>query len=563
MSDSKAAVTVAVADLAAALEIVDGGFQVVAKGFGRIEANLPPGLYKARASVGGAAQERIFAVEEGEGGKEVMLDPVQFASPVPMDGTTTSHEYHQAAVHEAFDRPPLQRGNGAGFFLSLRDPSEAPFNQTDETIDLYAQSFTGFRLRNATQTLIDYDQDALRDISHGYVVLAAELDPGFYVLQWSSGQYGTLERPVLLAPNWITQLFLMIEPQGETGLPMRPNFADASVQMAPFEFSYPREKYFRLSEIARQSLLQGRNIVEREVMNALLHDKFGNPVLGLLAAHLLLLDEKPRLNLLHIVMGNLGAMLGGDFPDMVALRLRLDQLEKPQSSPPADVSVSSPPLFKASWDILAQQAALNDAFFPPGSLCRDIADRIVDNGVWLAWRPPRRADEVVTPLTDAELQHKKWQDREHILAAFDFDGDQIDGQMLLASVRKLAEPVLREKLRQFIKSIDFEDKESIEKIEELVVRLARSLPWQNLMEKLAELDKRESFSERLTEVQKTLIPNLLLLRQALQQGGELDRTHWLHLLNSLQVPRAVLLENLRDLARLGGALAIKLTESKD
>jgi len=562
MSDSKAAVTVAVADLAAALEIVDGGFKVVAKGFGRIETELIPGLYKARASVGGASQEKIFAVEEGEGVKEVILEPVQFASPVPMDGTTTSHEYHQAAVNEAFDRPPLQRGNGAGFFLSVRDPSEAPFNQTDETIDRYAQSFTGFRLRNAAEVLIDYDQDAECDISHGYAVLAAELDPGAYVLQWSSEQYGTLERPVLLAPNWITQLFLMVEPHGETGGPLRPNFADASVQMAPFEFSYPRDKYFRLSEIARQSLLQGRNIVEREVMNALLQDKFGNPVLGLLAAHLLLLDEKPRLNLLHIVMGNLGAMLGGDFPDIVALRLRLDQLEKHLSAPPAGLSVPFPPLFKASWDILAQQATQDDAFFPPGSLSREVADRIVDNGVWLAWRPSRKIEQLILPMTDQELQHQKWQDREHILAAFDFEGDQIDGTMLLASVRKLAKPVVREKLRQFIKSIDFEDKESIEKLEDLVVRLARTLPWQSLVQKLAELDAEESFSEQLTEVQKTLIPNLLLLRQALQKGGELDHPQWAHILDSLQVPRAVLLENLRDLARLGGALATRFIEEQ-
>ncbi len=404
----------------------------------------------------------------------------------------------------------------------------------------------------------------MRDISHGYAVLAAELDPGSYVLQWSSEQHGMLERPVLLAPNWITQFFLMVEPQGKMGLPMRPNFADASVQMAPFEFSYPREKYFRLSEIARQSLLQGHNIVEREVMNALLHDKFGNPVLGLLAAHLLLLDEKPRLNLLQIVMGNLGAMLGGDFPDMVALRLRLDQLEKPQSSPSPGMSVSFPPLFKASWDILAQQAAHDDAFFPPGSLCREMADRTVDNGVWLAWKPRRPQPQAVTPLQEAELQHNKWQDRERILAALDFDLDKSDAQQVLESIRKLATPVLREKLRQFIKSVDYDkDTQSLEKIHNLVIRLARTLPWQELMTKLSELDEDPSFSEQLSSVQKTLIPNLLLLRQALQQGGELDLTQWSHILDSLQVPRAVLLENLRDLARLGGAFAARYLEEQD
>lgn len=562
MSDFKAAVTVAVADLAAPLEIVDGGFQVVAKGFGRVEAELRPGLYKARAGIGGTAQEKIFAVEEGEGEMAVVLERVLFASPVPMDGTTTSHEYHQAAVNAAFARPPLKKGSGAGFFLSVRDPSEAPFIQTDDTTARYALSFTGFRLRKATETLIDYDQDAVRDISRGYAVLAAELDPGAYVLQWSSERYGTLARPVLLVPNWITQLFLMVEPQGETGLPMRPNFADASVQMAPFESAYPRERYFRLSEIARQALLQGRNIVDREVMNALLHDKFGNPILGLLAAHLLLLDEKPRLNLLNIVMGNLGVLLGGDFPDMVALRLRLNQLEKPQSPPPAGLSVSFPPLLRASWDILARQAARNDSFFPPDSLCREAADRTVDNGVWLAWKPGRLTKPAVTPLSDAELRNKKRHDRERILAVLDFNGDKRDGEQVLDSIRKLAKPLLREKMRLFIKSVDQKKPQSIEKIQDIVIRLAGALPWQELMEKLSELDEELSFSEQLSSVQKTLIPNLMLLRQVLQRGDKPDSNQLTLLLDALNIPRAVLLENLLGLARLGGALAARLYEER-
>ncbi|AJF06244.1 hypothetical protein [Geoalkalibacter subterraneus] len=249
---------------------------------------------------------------------------------------------------------------------------------------------------------------------------------------------------------------------------------------------------------------------------------------------------------------------------MVALRLRLDQLEKPQSSPLPGMSVSFPPLFKASWDILAQQAAHDDAFFPPGSLCRDVADRIVDNGVWLAWKPRRHDAKTVIPLKDAELQHNKWRDRERILAALDFDEDEGDAQQVLASIRKLATPVLREKLRQFIKSVDYDkDTQSLEKIQNLVIRLARTLPWEDLMTKLSELDEDQSFSEQLSSVQKTLIPNLLLLRQALQQGGELDLTQWSHVLDSLQVPRAVLLENLRDLAQLGGALAARYIEEQD
>lgn len=563
MSDFKASVNIEVVDRAATLEILDGGFQVVAQGFGTLEAELAPGLYKARASVGGAVQEQLFAVEEGISPAPVRLDPVRFASPVPLNDTTTSHEYHQAAVAEALYEPPLMLGHGAGLLLSLRDPSEAPFTQSPPTRPAYERSFDGFCLFDpAGNLLIDYDQAARRNPEYGYAVRNAELNPGGYILRYLQDGRPTVSRPLLLVPGWATQVFILVEAQGEGELPMRPNLADCSVQMTPLGYSgYPREAYFRMTEIARQSLLQGRNIVEREVMNTLLHDKFGNPVLGLFAAHLLLLDAEPRLNLLHIVLGNLGAMLGADFPDVLALRLHLHQIEHPDQPWPADQRAWFPTLLKASWDILARQAAQDDAFFPADSLCRQMADRVVDNGVWLAWRPlslsvrPGGLEEI----SAEELQSKKWSDRERILEVFGRAEQGIDGAHLFKAVKTLGKPVLREKLRQFLKSADV-DPEAPEALRDLMVRLAQNLPWEQIMARFGALDEQGAITERLSSVQKSLIPALLMLRQQVQAGQTPDKEQWAGFIASLQVPRGVLIENLRDLARLAGSLAARLIE---
>ncbi|MFO7643548.1 MAG: hypothetical protein R6W95_04110 [Desulfosarcina sp.] len=567
MSNSKTAVSVAVADRAASVEILDGAFQVVAQGFGHIEAQLAPGLYKARASVGAAVQEKIFVVEKGAPTPPVVLEPVRFASPVPLEDTTTSHEYHQAAVAHALNKPPLILGGGAGLLLSVRDPSDVPFTQTSASLPDYARSFDGFRLCDATRhVLIDYDQAARRDLAHGYAVLNAELDPGGYVLKWAPPGQPAIARPLPLAPGWTTQVFVMVAAEGEAALPLRPLLADCAVQMAPLgSATYPREHFFRLAEIARQALLQGRNIIAGKELNALLAEKFGNPILGLLAAHLLLLDAAPRLPLLHIVLGNLGAMLGPDHPDVIALRLRLGQVEHPGQAPAAGEQVAFPPLLKASWEILARRAVLDDGFFPAGSLCRQMADRVVDNGVWLAWRPhpaPTVGSDLIAGLSDEELGRKKGRDRQRISEVIAQVGPAGGKGGLLETAGQLAKPLLREKLRKFMKSTAQLETEQIEPVKELLMRLARHLPWQQLIAKLTELDQQGAVSERLSSVQKALIPTLLMLRQQLDAGQELDAEQWARVAASLQVPRAVLLENLRDLARLAGGMALRLIEEQ-
>lgn len=566
MSDSKAPVRVEVADGAATLEILDGGFQVVAQGFGRLEAELAPGLYKARASVGGAVQEQLFAVEDGVPPAPVRLAPVRFASPVPLADTSTSHEYHQEAVARALHDAPLVLGGGARLLLSLRDPSDRPFRQSPASLPEYARSYEGFKLyRGPNQILVDFDHLARRVPELGYAVLHAELDPGGYVLHWMQPGRPAVARPLPLAANWTTLVFVLVEAGGEGALPLRPNLADCSVQMAPLGYAgYPSEHYFRLTEIARQSLLQGRNIVEREVMNALLGDKFGNPLLGLLAAHLLLLDAAPRMNLLHIVLGNLGAMLGDDFPDVAALGLRLRQIEHPDQ-PPSGRQVAFPPLLRASWDILAAQAARDEEFFPDDSLCRRMADRVVDNGVWLAWRPlPSTAGGggLLDGLSDDELQGKKWRDRERILDLLGRTDRESDGVNLFKSVKNLAKPVLREQLRQFLKSALSEQLPPRAQLGELVLRLARTLPWERIVARLNELDEQGDVAARLSSVQQSLIPALLLLRQQLQSGRELDHTQVERFVAGIQVPKSVLFDNLRDLARLAGALALRIIEEE-
>lgn len=568
MSNSKIPVTVEVADQASTVEVLDGSFRVIAQGFGRLKTELPPGVFKARSQVGAAVQEKLFAVEEGGGPQFVGLAPVAFASPAPLQDTTTSHEYHQAAVYEASSNlvPPLQVGSGSSLLLSIRDPSDTPFRQTQKSLPAYASAYQGFSLCRADGSeLVNYDQAARRDIGNGFVVSKAELDPGNYILKVARHGFEPLGLPAITVPGWSTQIYLMIE---AGGCGYRPALAGAALMMLPCGQNFqPADRFFRLTEVARQALQRGKNILDHNLLNDLLSSKFGNPYLGLFSAHLLLLEAAPPIPLLRTVVDNLTGLLGADFPDVIALRHRLHQLA-PDSGLAPPGALEFPPLLRASWEIAAELAVDDEAIFPPGSVSRQISDRLCDNGIWMAWRPrpPQAAvSQSWRPLADDELQVKQVRDRQRIFAAFDQVAKALDsepGQNLLQSVRQFAKPVVREKLRQFISSAASSESAGVDQLRELVVRLAKNYAWEELVEKLSELDRDGVISSRLSTTQKALIPALLMFRQQLQTGGKQAVGNWRSFIDALKLPRGVLLANLGDLARLAAGLEVQLTEDR-
>jgi hypothetical protein len=328
---------------------------------------------------------------------------------------------------------------------------------------------------------------------------------------------------------------------------------------------HPGDRYFRLTEVARQALQQGHNILGRELMNDLLESKFGNPVLGLFAAHLLLLDGKPRLELLRIVVDNLGGILGEDFPDVIALRCRLQQLDPTaEIAGPLQGPMEFPPLLRASWEIVASLAVANETIFPAGSVSLQVADRLADNGIWMAWRPPHSPVEAAmggAMLSNKELQGKKFRDRERILAVFDQADKFVDldaGSNLLNAAKILAKPVIREKLRQFIKTMVNTDRDRLDLLPDFIERLAKNYSWEDLARKLIELDVDGEISSQLSSVQKLLIPALMMFRQQLSSGEAVNPDLYENLLGSLRVPRSVLIDNLGDLARLAAGLALRM-----
>lgn len=161
------------------------------------------------------------------------------------------------------------------------------------------------------------------------------------------------------------------------------------------------------------------------------------------------------------------------------------------------------------------------------------------------------------------MQGKKFRDRERILAVFDQADKFVDlnaGSNLLNAAKTLAKPVIREKLRQFIKTMANTDSDRLDSFPEFIERLAKNYSWEDLARKLIELDVDGEISSQLSSVQKLLIPALMMFRQQLSSGETVNPELYEKLLGSLRVPRSVLIDNLGDLARLAAGLALRMDD---
>src|ERR1700680_4970132 len=98
MSTSDRILTVAADDETAEISVVDGNLKRVAQGLGRLHENLPPGLYKVRVRVGPSVQEKLVSLDQD---REIRVEAPEIPSPIPLVGTSRSHEYHRAAAIQA------------------------------------------------------------------------------------------------------------------------------------------------------------------------------------------------------------------------------------------------------------------------------------------------------------------------------------------------------------------------------------------------------------------------------------------------------------------------------
>jgi len=529
-------------------------------------------------------EEKPVVLRPSEPDQLVELPFVQFDSPIPLDNTRTSHEYHQNLVFQALKAPLANNSSKMGGFLfCVRDPGRLPSSFTLLTQSSYRQAYQGLRLLSLNNTVIlDFDSlSSALDLANGLLLHEASLPAANYQLEWKSPQGMAVRIPIIVRPQLSTQLYVLVQNTGSEYAGLLPDLSNSAIAYTRSGYGFHADSLeMRLAERARFCLSRGANMIIDPYLDEMLGAKLENPMLGLLGAHLLLLEKEPRHEFIDVVLTNTGTLLGDDFPDVIALKLKLASMTQGHVTKGADniIPVNFPPLLRRSWDYLLEASVTTPDLIPSDSFASSISRSIVTNGIWMAWRHQQAGVDIcetngitealnkledrwvpVIAKTSKRSEFRNWvggltgkvtdyirhyaatpilANTDNLLGTRDELKHVLEKVLDVYEIRKLANEASPQ-----------QERDLVERVRDLVVYLVTSVAWDEVITKVRRSEAGSQLSTSLSDIQKTLLPILQFARQHLEGGGELDRRFVEGMATSLAIPMSVFLDSLADLAR--------------
>jgi hypothetical protein len=358
------------------IKVVDSNLNTVAKGFGSLTEEIAPGIYQIEYRAADRFKRELVAIGPNESLEKHDLD-LEFSTPVPLEGTSTSHEYYRDAVERLSTDPAGDPALDSALFVFIRNASR------DGKLPLSAETIGKWRLINSERRPVPDVLEQFRlDSAEGWLGLCVRVPAGNYAIESVAGKK-TLRQAVEVSGGWITGLFISNTPQG-------PSVGGASIQMSRMGVGFPgfdsqRHQVRRFVELALAGLREGRSVLPPDHLLMLLREKFSDPILGFAGAHALLLRREPDLHLLAEVLQNLEQLVPGH-QDLNALRhIGAGLGAKISGTRPRPASW--PPMFSASYRGLLRCDAGQARVIEDGSVAETVAATFCHGGLWTTWQP--------------------------------------------------------------------------------------------------------------------------------------------------------------------------------
>jgi hypothetical protein len=378
--------------------LLDGNFKVQDRGLGRLVGSAPPGLYKVKFKAGAAFVEKLLELTPPATQLGLAPNELAFATPVPLEGTTTSHEYHRGPAEQLSRKVHKKLDKGSQLFVFVRDRKKE--FEGDPAKSLRLLDAEG----DVLLSLVDIGKGAEPESLESWHGCNVELDPGTYFLDCRAGKGLRLRMPVVTCLGWQTQVFLFRSAPDESS-PPRPELSQAGILMNKTGrgFTSAAVEHLQWSELARMSLARNRafDSPRDPVIRGMISEKFDDPMLGIYAAHCLLMGPDADRDLLLTLTRNLESLLGRH-PDVESLKIALGMT-------PATKVWNVPPMLRSSWATIVNASLEHPEIIPPDSLAARAASRTWGEGAWFVWQEEaksqavsRRGRGVGLPLTFTE-----------------------------------------------------------------------------------------------------------------------------------------------------------------
>ncbi len=349
--------------------VIDGGFNLVARGQGNLRTRLPKGEYLLKYRAGDRLEENWIQLD---GDKNVK--PLESVLPPTVAPISERAGWSQP---ESLFAESLR--SSSTLSVVIRDPNGTP--PADDVRILDRDGGIAAKLTERTRSVWR------RETQGNVIGMGGNVPPGCYMIQVSTPGLRPYAIPLWVAPQCATQVFMERRQLTTWGERIKgPHLASASIFIAAKDLNWQEFKHLlALAETAKSVLSYDRPIVPSDdEIHKSLDEKFQCPILGLLAAHLLRLRyEELRTkkdsgadaahSLMQTVVGNLQKLMPQS-PDVGALQLALGG--------PASGDFGAPPMLAHSWAILQQ---LGLSAIPAGSYADRIRPAVCATRPWLVF----------------------------------------------------------------------------------------------------------------------------------------------------------------------------------
>jgi hypothetical protein len=397
---------------ATVISIVDGSWRVCGKGIGSLELKLPPGIYKVVAEISRDKWSELVALRDEQ--TQVTVPAFSIKSVVPMLGTTRSHKSHYDLMIRSQSETHFEAGTGARIFIMARN-----WSRSGDASELYSaprlERWRGDKIVDLAKTGV-----AIRE-GDAAIACAVGVNPGTYVLSIPT-MNGTISQSLYAIEGWETQAFVLADFRSTE----RPNHSgqnppqvDAMLAMIAGDDG-KRDRSYQLVEASRTAMADGRNALPEQVIEMLAHgEEMEEPMLGLMAAHILLMVRNKEARLGHpsrqkkapnrfrlvrfdqdrfdMIVRNAAQVFGDEQPDIVALRTQT------RDWPIKNVTISTPPIYRESWDCLLAASHKSMPDLVPESLWRRVRGMMSASSPYFSWNRADSPTAAQMRLTEKHL----------------------------------------------------------------------------------------------------------------------------------------------------------------
>lgn len=423
-----ARIRVSANNASAEIELLNGQGDVVADGVGTLDTRVAPGLYELQYGTGARRDHELLALRSGDDRVRQLTVEVRSAAPLERSAQGTAQRAAAATITARGAGKVAARPEGQ-CVIFVRQVGQAKVGQ-DVFGPLALVDEAGVvvsELAGHEGDHIVYDADGQR-----WAAAYISVPPGGYALRFAPAPID-LNDPALSGPvtrafdqsvwitdGWQTVVFVPTAAVGPV-----PQFASVHTVRSGATWD-PSSPATLALETMLVCLRDGQGKVRSDIRELVRDPAVGNPMLGIVAAHTILLDRTPNFELFDAILDTL-ISAWPDFPDIRALgplgqeqRLRATpQARLTDAAPPNPLTppVTWPPMLLRSYQGLlradAQWPSLN--IIAEGSVAERAVGRLLVGSLWSAWQPLDarvrvgvRGGELVPPGEAPDLPGEGW-----------------------------------------------------------------------------------------------------------------------------------------------------------